>query len=185
MHSYVGLVQQARPLASMLAILLMVLPTAAAAMDADEAGLKAAFIAKIARFVEWPEGSFDSDSAPIRVGVIGHTPFFNVLRDTLAEASAGGRSFELRHLGGLDEASGQHIVVLTETGRAELRSAARALRDMPVLSVGLDFEFAKEGGTIGIELYKGKIAFDANHAAARRSGLRISSRVLKLATNVY
>jgi len=75
--------------------------------------------------------------------------------------------------------------VLTERGRSVERQTARALEALPVLSIGPSFRFAEYGGSIGMELYRGKIAFDVNHSAVRDQGLRISSRVLKLATTVH
>jgi hypothetical protein len=158
---------------------------AVSATDDEGAELKAVFITRIARFVEWPEGSFESPSSPIRVGVLGASQIYNALHDSLRGASANGRPFELRYLDSLDKASDVHIVVLTDKGRADQRKAARTLRETPVLAIGPSFFFAESGGIMGLEIYDGKVAFEVNNQAAKDADLRISSRVLKLATTVY
>lgn len=160
-------------------------PTSAAGRGSGKPELKAEFIAKIVRFVEWPEGSFETDTAPVRVGVFGDDSFGEELKKALASSQLDGRPFRIEHLSGLDDTSGLHIVVVTHRGRGAQRSAVRVLEDLPILSIGLSFRFAEYGGTIGMKPYQGKIAFDVNNAAAHKAGLRISSRVLKLATTVY
>jgi len=169
--------------ASIALLLVTLVPAAGRASDADE--LEALFIAKIVRFVEWPEGSFDTDTAPIRVGVIGEDGDFDTLRRILASSEVDGRKFALRRIEGPEAASDLHIVIVADESRSTQRRLANVLEKMPVLSIGPSFRFAEYGGTIGMELYQGKIAFDVNHASARDAGLRISSKVLKLATTVY
>jgi hypothetical protein len=185
MHSHratAGVVARvAAPIAS---LLLLLMPVDAALAD-EASELRAVFIAKIVHFVEWPEGAFETDTDPIRVGVVGDLPYFDALDRVLATAESSGRSFVVRRLPGLEQASLAHIVIVADESRGAQRRAARALESMPVLSIGPSFRFAEYGGTIGMELYQGKIAFDVNHSAARRAGLRISSKVLRLATTVY
>lgn len=166
-------------------LLAMLAPSPAAATDADE--LKAVFVVKIVRFVEWPEGSFDTDTSPIRVGVLGESDGFDfgTLRRVLGASEVNGRKFSLLRISGPEATSNLHIVIVTEESRGAQRRLANAFEKLPVLSIGPSFRFAEYGGTIGMELYQGKIAFDVNHAAARDAGLRISSKVLKLATTVY
>jgi hypothetical protein len=167
-----------------LATLLLVSPMLGWAED-EGVEIKATFIVQIAKFVEWPAGSFESESTPIRVGVLGTSSLYNELRDQLRGAQANGRGFELRYMDDVERAGEVHILVVTNEGRVSLRQTARALRGMPVLSIGPTFEFAESGGILGVEIYQGKVAFEVNNRAARKAELRISSRVLKLASNVY
>lgn len=172
-------------MACALAICLIALIQPSAGLADDGAEIKASFIMQIAKFVEWPEGAFEAEASPIRVGVLGTSSIYNSLRTELRGAQANGRGFELRYLDSVDKASGVHIIVVTAEGRKSVRQTARALRGMPVLSFGPSFQFAESGGIFGIEIYHGKVAFEVNNRAAKRAELRISSRVLKLASSVY
>jgi len=60
----------------------------------------------------------------------------------------------------------------------------RGLRGIPVLMVGETSNFLSEGGMIRFHLVEGKIRFDINLGAADSSHLKISSRLLLLATSV-
>jgi hypothetical protein len=55
---------------------------------------------------------------------------------------------------------------------------------MPVLTVGETANFLSEGGMIRFHLEEGKVRFDINLGAADSSHLKISSRLLLLATSV-
>jgi hypothetical protein len=55
---------------------------------------------------------------------------------------------------------------------------------MPILTVGETSDFLSDGGMIRFHLEEDKIRFDINLAAAESARLKISSRLLLLATSV-
>ena len=59
------------------------------------------------------------------------------------------------------------------------------LNGSPVLIIGDSPEFARSGGIIGLENVENRVRFRVNLDAAQRSGLRLSSRILDLATSVH
>jgi hypothetical protein len=153
--------------------------------EKESAALKAQFITRIARFVEWPEGTFKNESSPIKVGVLGRSAMLDALRNEAATARVGKRPFAIVTLKHVDDASKVHIVVVANSNERILGRTARALRGTGTLSFGPSFTFAESGGTLGMEIYRGKVAFEINSSAAEDEKLRISSKVLKLATAVY
>jgi hypothetical protein len=53
---------------------------------------------------------------------------------------------------------------------------------MPVLTVGEASEFAQAGGIVGFRVTPdGRVAFDVNVEQAERSGLKLSSQLLRVA----
>ena len=58
------------------------------------------------------------------------------------------------------------------------------MRDLPILTVGEANEFLADGGMIHFHLDGDKVRFDINASDADSSRLRISSRLLLLATSV-
>jgi len=154
-------------------------------IHADDAALEAKFISMLPRFVDWPEGSFDSNVAPIMVGVLGKDPFGGKLSEVLAKASAHGRRYELRPIESVEDVGGLHILILAETNRSSLRKVARKLKGESVLTIARSFPFAEDGGIVGMEIYRGKVAFEVNNRTAKKSKLKISSKLLRLASNVY
>jgi len=53
-----------------------------------------------------------------------------------------------------------------------------------MLTVGEGDDFPAAGGVIGLVIEDNKVRFDVNLEAAERAGLKISSKLLKLARNV-
>jgi len=60
----------------------------------------------------------------------------------------------------------------------------RSLRGQPVLTVGETGDFLSDGGMIQLHLDEDKVRFDINAGLADSSHLKISSRLLLLATTV-
>jgi len=58
------------------------------------------------------------------------------------------------------------------------------LGQAPIVTVGEEDDFVREGGMIGFSLEDNRIRFEINLTAARRLHIKISSRLLGLATNV-
>jgi len=162
---------------------LSVFPSASSA--ADRVDLQAEFIAKFPRYVEWPEDRFASADDPIVVGILGPNPYGDALAAALDGATAHGRSFEIRTLVDIEEAKATHILIVGEKDRSKLREIAHSLKGLPVVTIAPTFRFSKAGGIVGMEMYKKKVAFEINNKSAKKANLKIRSRVLQLATNVY
>jgi hypothetical protein len=166
-------------------VLLAILPLSTSQAGSAKGELEAQFVSRIARYVDWPEGSFNGEDDPIRVGGLGEDAFVEGLVSQLAQSSAGTRGFETIKLTGIEDAETVHIIVVAKSGKSALRKIARELKGKAVLSIAPSFTFAEDGGILGMEVYRGKVAFEVNTRSARAADLRISSRVLRLASTVY
>ena len=167
-----------------LAVALLALASAQASAVSEDSALQAEFIARAVRFVEWPEGAFESEKSAIRVAILGDAVEAREIGEALAGATSNGRRYVVRQVSQLEQASGAHILIVGEQGNAQ-RRIARQVRSEPLLSISLSFDFAEYGGVLGMEMYKGKVAFAVNHGTARDVDLKISSQLLRLASNVY
>lgn len=61
--------------------------------DIDE--VKAAFVLKFVRFVEWPEGAFETPDSPLRIGIAGNRKVYDALSELAAAEADHGRKFEV------------------------------------------------------------------------------------------
>jgi hypothetical protein len=77
-----------------------------------------------------------------------------------------------------------HVLYISRSESARLGRILAYLRNLPILVVGDSENFAARGGTIGFALNKKRIAFEISRKAADQSGVRISARLMKLATVV-
>ena len=166
-----------RLLASML-----IAPAAVPAQDsrAPEPALKAAFIYNFLQFVTWPENAFSGLEDPLVIGVVGETPVLQALRRDVEGKTVSGRKIVVRQVRNLPP-EGVHVLFVAGNERRRLPQILESVEGHPVLTVGETDQFAQEGGIINFFQVQNKIHFEINPLAAERSGLKISSRLLKLA----
>ena len=102
------------------------------------------------------------------------------IRNIFSHKQIGGRAVEVRSLDRVSDGSGCHLVFVSDSRMKGAARLVEAVSDRSVLLVGESSGFASTGGTINFYLEKGKIRFEINPEAARSSGIKISSRLLKL-----
>jgi hypothetical protein len=136
--------------------------------------VKAAFLFNFAKFVAWPA---DTDGGPLTICVAGRNVFGETLVDTVRGESINGRPLDVRVL--LEPEPGCHIIFVPRG--AATAAYLRAFRSTPVLTVGESPDFISQGGIVNFTLEGTSVRFEIDPEAAERAGLRISSRLLRLA----
>lgn len=148
----------------------------AAAQDATlEYRVKATYLLNFTRFVEWPAPA--APGAPLTICVARANPFGTFLASTLAGERANGRPLTSRVVSTPDSSCG----VLFVPGGVPPGPFLQAAGSAPVLTVGESPDFLQRGGMIAFVVADGRVRFTINPAAAQRSRLVISSRLLQLA----
>jgi hypothetical protein len=151
-------------------------PTAAP----TEYQVKAAMLFNIAKFVEWPEGTFGSPAAPIIIGILGENPFESAL-DAARDRSVRGRKIQLRHFTSVEDVTGCHILFISRSEKRNLLEILRALGENALLLVGDMEEFAQRGGMINLALQNESVTLEINVDALNRAGIKVNSRLLNVA----
>ena len=145
--------------------------------------VKAAFLYNFVKFVEWPARALEGRDALV-IGVLGEGPLGATLERTLAGKTAGERRIVARRLASGDEAATCHVVFISAALAPQIPEVLKGLQRASVLTVGESDGFAQAGGMIGFKVEANKVRFEINRAAAEHADLRLSSQLLKLATNV-
>lgn len=167
----------------LLALLALFSATAAATPDPPVAGeyeVKAAFLYNFTRFVEWPPEAFDGGS-PLAICVLGQDPFGSDLDRAVEGRTVNGRPLIVKRLRLGEGAAHCHILFIGTTEPGYLKHTIDGVQKSSVLTVGDDPEFLRAGGIIGFVMRENKVHFTINLPAATRAGIKISSKLLKLA----
>ncbi len=148
----------------------------------SEYAVKAAVLLKVAKFVEWPAGTFPSDRSTLVICIVGRQaplPAF----ESLEKNQLGSHPLDVRLVTGdmLDLRQCQVAFFPTDSG-ADVDYALSKLEGMPVLTVGETEDFAQRGGILALVTREQRVRFTVNLAASKRSRLTISSQLLNLAT---
>ena len=165
-----------------MAVLLGVTATATSAF-ANEAETKGLFLYNLAKYVSWPEGTFAGADDAIVIGVVGDTAFSSGLRALVAGHEAQGRPIEIRDISASEGAAAVHMVYFPAEDMTRLRAQAAPFEKKPVIRVAENKRFAKVGD-VGFVLRGGRVQFFVNADNTRRSGLRLGSQIMRLASGV-
>ena len=147
----------------------------------SEYEIKAAFLYKFGRYVEWPTSSFVDTDAPLVIGVLGKDPFGSYLDEIVLVARVQGRRVEAVRIKDLSEVNACHILFISSSEERRLSSTLAKLAGKSVLTVGESEWFARDGGMIRFETVDESLRLEINLRSVQSAGLEISSRLLKLA----
>ena len=150
----------------------------------NEYQVKAAFLYTFAKFVEWPPQAFPSPSNAMTICVLGEDPFGGFLDDAVRGKTIGNRPLVVYRLANLRAAGECHILFIAASERNRMPALLASVATPGVLTVGDTAEFTAQGGVIGLRLDGDRIRLQVNLTAAEKAKLRISSRLLSLATIV-
>ena len=150
----------------------------------EEYKVKAAFLFHFAQLVDWPAGALDSGDQSLNLCIFDDEPRRQELQTTVEGKLIGTRVLHVRLLSQPQAVQSCNILFLSRDEGRRQATILRSLRDQPVLTVGETDNFLSDGGMIQLRIEMDKVRFDVNAGAADLSHLKISSRLLLLATSV-
>lgn len=160
----------------------------AGAVDAESSSienrLKAEFIERFTRFIEWPPGDARTAGDPFRICVYGESRMTEALEEIIRRQAIQDRSATLLEIDDPEESTACHVLFVAGSEAERLDEVLARTADRPILTVGDTPGFARRGVLINFYRERGFVRFEVNPGAAEKSGLRFSSRLLRLATLV-
>jgi hypothetical protein len=161
-----------------LAALLARVPDARAE-DLPEYRLKAAFVYNFILFTEWPADT----GGTLNFCIYGADPFGKEA-DGLQGKAAGGRAVAVQRRAAGESLKECQVVFVARSSIDSLPRLLEGLRGRPVLMVADSPGATQHGAALNMNLAQGRVTFEANLQAARSAGLNLSSKLLRLATEV-
>lgn len=141
--------------------------------------LKAAFVYNFASFTEWPS----TVGGALNLCIYGHDPFGSEI-DGLNGKVIGSRTLTVTRKNQPEALKACHIVFISAPDIQQLPILLTAVQSLPVLVLADSPGVAQQGVTLNMKMAQGRVTFEANLGAARTSGLILSSRMLRLASEV-
>lgn len=171
--------------AVLLLVLALALPLArAAAIEASEATIKAAFLYKFGFFIDWPSAAFAAKDSPFILCLVGDDAFDAILDSTVKGQKVGDHPVTVKRMNTVARDAGCHVAYLRNTPAAQAGPILAALHGAGVLTVTDLPESSDPKGIINFVIKDERVRFDIDDAAAASDGLTISSRLLNLAVSV-
>lgn len=143
--------------------------------------VKSVFLYNFTHFVEWPVYAFESNYSPFVIGVIGGDPFGTYLDQTIAEERTGSHIIRVVRYNSIKDIGACHILYVAAQDPEEIREILQAVSQRPILTVGDTPNFTRWGGMVRFYTEAGKIRLQVNNTLAKENGLKISSKLLRVA----
>lgn len=151
----------------------------------SEYQIKAAFLYNFAKFVEWPPQAFAGPGSPMVIGVLGKNVFGGDLERTIRNKTVNNHPFQFKEFHSVPEATNCQILFISASEKDRLPKILDGLRGASVLTVSETDQFIGDGGMINFVIEDNKIHFQINDDAAKKAGLKISSKLLNLAMHSH
>jgi hypothetical protein len=171
-----------------------------AGIQASENDIRAAFLYNFIKFTDWPEGKV-AEANTITIGLLGEHPFkdaFDAVKDKLVgdkrliikDLGRFRRSFPQNDAGSLEfvnyirQLRKCHLLFISDSERDDFKAIIDAVKGYHVLTVGETEDFLDVGGIVTFVPGTEKLVFEVNQKVCEQEGLKISSKVLRLARKV-
>lgn len=161
-----------------------VLNVQAQSQELPEYAVKAAFIYKFTKFVDWPAHAFADPKEPFSICVLGKDPFGNVLDQIFSGKTVNGREPVVKRSNSVEELKRCHILFISSSEKKRLARIIEVIKFAGILTIGDMDQFAESGGIIGLNEQDKKINIEINVEAVKRSDLKISSKLLIIGKTV-
>src|SRR3989338_3636893 len=150
------------------------------ALVADKSAVEAAFLYNFALFTEWP----DLPANEFRICVLGSDPVFAAL-EPVKKKQIKELPVSVTNITSATQAQSCQVLFIGRSAHDSIGNLARQIGNAPVLVVSEENTYDPKNVIIALVAQQGRIAFRINRTSAQASSLTVSSKLLKLAQQVY
>ncbi len=155
-----------------------VLPTFA---DEFKNKAKAVMVYKFFQYVTWPGAKNLATSGEARFCYYGKNSFLKIL-SYIKNKKKSGPQFSIQEVFSLDNAGACHLLFISELDGPT--SSFLHKPPLPVLTVSDKMSFFKNGGMISLYFEEDRLQLEVNKTMISQAGLKISSKLLRIAKNI-
>ena len=146
--------------------------------------VKAAYLYKLGKFVEWPENGTSSGDNSFPICVLGQDPFGAAVDTTIARESINDKKVVIKRISKTRDAVSCRILFISSSEESRVKEILTAVSKASVLTVSDIPEFSRLGGMVQFVVDSNRVRFEVNLTCAERAGLTLSSQLLKVAIRV-
>ncbi len=166
----------------MLVLGIMISFFCAAAPDEEDTSqvdkYEAVFIYKFIGYITWPDDKADT----FTIGILGDCKIVSHLKEVAAtKGTVNEKALVIRECAKIEDIAGCQIIFISSSMSAQLNEVLKKAEAGNMLTVGSTSGFAEKGVSINFFVHEGLVKFELNLGALKRSGLAVSSQLMKLA----
>lgn len=149
---------------------------------AQEYELKAAYLERFTRFIEWsPDSDINITSKPFLITVLGENPFGDILNKTYSTQKIKEKKVILKYISNIDDLGNCHLLFIAPSAKGQVKKIIKALQNKPIVTVSQSPGMAVQGVMINLYNEDNTIRYEINNKAFRKAGLKVSHLLLQKA----
>ena len=148
--------------------------------EPTEYQIKAAYIYKLAKFVEWSKDALDDDTL-VQICVLGENPIGTILKEMVSKKTIYGRPILVVYDADSTQEVSCNVVFIARSEEDGCDRILRKLEGTETLTISDIDGFAERGGMIGLYREGQKIRFEIAPDNVKAAGIQVSSKLLRLA----
>jgi hypothetical protein len=150
--------------------------------SADEYEIRGAMLINLTKFVDWPSWKMDSAHPQLVVCILGSDSIGPIAERYAQNQSVAGKPLQVRHISSVGEAASCNLLYVGVGEQKHINPVVDDLAKKGVLTVSESSNETVPNQVIGLPTLNDRVRIDINLGAAQRTGLTISSKLLRLAT---
>jgi hypothetical protein len=140
----------------------------------NENTIKAAYIERITRFVEWPDNNNSLSSDKFVLGVFEESEFFSTLTDVFKEKQIKNHNVLVITINNPEQLNTCNLCYISEKAKTLISRFVDAANSSGVLLVSESTDFCKKGVHINFYLEDEKLKFEINEKSINSAGFKVS-----------
>lgn len=145
----------------------------------NEDVIKAAYIERITRFVEWPQRDQSHDTTVFVIGVFGDRDFLKILKESLKNKTIKGKIVEILELKNLTHIELCDICYITGIDDVDITQLVTSAIKSGVLIMAEKKGYGEKGIHLNFYIEENKLKFEINKSSVDTGKFRISSMLMK------
>ena len=141
--------------------------------------VKAAYIERVTRFIEWPPSGIARDSDFFVIGVYKEPKFYNTLKEVFKDKTIKERRVRILDITNSDQMKGCDICYVSEKARPEILKFITEANRMGVLLMSQAENFCEAGIHINFFIEDDKLKFEINKQSTDSAKFKLSSLLLR------
>ena len=164
-------------------IVFVSLHSEASKRSVDEYRLKAAFIERVTRFVEYVPSSINTGDV-FTITILGENPFGNYLDEMYEENKISNKKVVINYIDQIEQIEYPDILYIGIDNEDKIQQVLERVLGMQVLTITDSEIYSKSGVVLNMKLVNDKLRFEIDIYAAQRQGIKFNRVLLAYATIV-
>lgn len=136
--------------------------------------IKAAYIERITRFVDWPAKAVTAADESFVIGVYGENGFYNTLTDVFKIKPIKNQKVKVITIKSIEELASCKLCYISDKAGPTLNKFVEAANSVGVLLISESTDFCKEGVHINFYVEDEKLKFEINQTSIDYAGFKVS-----------